>query len=242
MNQWYFHDAARGRVGPIDADQLRDAWRKREVQADTLAWRAGMAEWQPLSRMAAELGLDAIAPAPHLPPPLPPGVPPVHARPAAHAAPAPRKGMSGCVIALLVAVALAIPVLGILAAVAIPAYQDYTLRAKVAQGVAASQLLQVRIADFHAATGRCPENGDEGFEAPGAYAGDQVAEVRIGSVRKLPCEYEIRFASDAARIDGQTLRFEGMPDEGGGFEWTCTEGSLDARFRPRHCRAPLDGP
>ncbi|TQD47739.1 pilus assembly protein PilA [Lysobacter aestuarii] len=199
-----------------------------------------MAEWQPLSRLAAELGLDAIAPDPHLPTPVP-GVPPPPARPDTHAAGAPRKGMSGCVIALLVAAALAVPVLAILAAIALPAYQDYTLRAKVAQGIAANQPLQGRIGEFHAATGRCPENDDEGFQAPEAYAGAQVAEVRIGSVRKLPCEYEIRFASDAARIDGETLRFKGLPDEDGVFEWTCSEGSLDHRFRPRHCRASWDG-
>ena len=235
MIQWYYHDAARGRVGPIDAEQLREAWRRREVQQTTLAWREGMADWQPLARLSAELALDTVSPDTRQPPPLPPTAAPQTA-PLAPPPVAPRKGMSGCLIALIVGGALAIPVLGILAAIALPAYNDYTIRSKVAQGVASSGQLKTRIAEFQATEGRCPENGDPGFDEAGAYADAAVAEVRIGSLRKRPCAYEIHFGGAEARLEGKTLRFEGMPDETGLMTWDCSGGSLDRRYRPSICR------
>ncbi|KAB8188345.1 DUF4339 domain-containing protein, partial [Lysobacter maris] len=51
MTQWYYNDPARGQVGPLDGDRLREAWQRRELAADTLAWREGMSQWQPLSQL-----------------------------------------------------------------------------------------------------------------------------------------------------------------------------------------------
>ncbi len=240
MTQWYYHDTARGRVGPIDAAQLREAWRRREVQGATLAWREGMADWQPLERLSGELALDTVPPDARQPPPLPPAPP---AGPPPVSAPvAPRKGMSGCLIVLIVMGVVAIPVLGIIAAIALPAYNDYTIRARVAGGITETAHLKPLIAGFHAAEGRCPQNGDPGFDDPRAYANGVVAEVRIGSLRKRPCVYELHLADDDARIDGRTLRFEGMPDGMGNMDWTCDGGSLDRKYRPATCRNGHDAP
>ncbi|KWS06058.1 Type IV pilin PilA [Lysobacter capsici AZ78] len=95
MTNWYYHDPAQGRVGPIDADALRGHFREGRIQRDTLLWREGLREWQPLERLSAELGLDgdllSSTPRAPAPPPLPPGAndAPAYSAPAYSAAPGP---------------------------------------------------------------------------------------------------------------------------------------------------------
>lgn len=65
MTNWYYHDPSQGRVGPINEDAVREHFRAGRIQRDTLVWREGLREWQPLQRLENELGLGAT------PPPLP---------------------------------------------------------------------------------------------------------------------------------------------------------------------------
>ena len=59
MSEWYYADAQRERHGPVDADVIRSKFGQGEVTLETLAWREGMAQWQPLSAVADELQLLA---------------------------------------------------------------------------------------------------------------------------------------------------------------------------------------
>lgn len=54
-----------------------------------------------------------------------------------------------------------VAVIGVLAAVAIPAYQDYTVRATVSAAIAESAMLKVAMAEAYAAEGELPESADE---------------------------------------------------------------------------------
>ena len=57
MSQWYYADAQRERHGPVEADVVRDMFRRNELDLGSLVWREGMSQWQPLSAMAEELQL-----------------------------------------------------------------------------------------------------------------------------------------------------------------------------------------
>lgn len=74
MSDWYYHLPGQGRVGPLAADDVREAYRAGRIRRDTLAWRAGAREWQPLDRFSEDLSLDGLAvePAPEMLPPVPP--------------------------------------------------------------------------------------------------------------------------------------------------------------------------
>lgn len=76
MSDWYYHLPGQGRVGPLAADDVREAYRTGRIRRDTLAWRAGAREWQPLDRFSEDLSLDGLAveppPAPEMLPPVPP--------------------------------------------------------------------------------------------------------------------------------------------------------------------------
>ena len=45
MTDWYYHDPAEGRVGPLSAEDLLNRFRERRIQRDTLVWHLDLREW-----------------------------------------------------------------------------------------------------------------------------------------------------------------------------------------------------
>src|SRR4051812_14420661 len=60
MSNWYYVDATGQQVGPISADELRAAFQRGAAVPATLAWRDGLASWQPIADLAAELGIGVV--------------------------------------------------------------------------------------------------------------------------------------------------------------------------------------
>lgn len=58
MTQWYYADRQRRQIGPQPAEALAQRFRSGEIDAATLVWREGLASWQPLGSLRAELGLE----------------------------------------------------------------------------------------------------------------------------------------------------------------------------------------
>lgn len=133
MTDWYYHAPGQGRVGPLSADEMRARFRDRRITRDMLAWHDGLREWQPVDRLVEELGLTGIEQDLSRPPPVPPrpaaAVASHAARPSTHIEPPP-SNRTGCIIAAIAVGIGGLVMLAILAAIAIPAYQDYLKRAK----------------------------------------------------------------------------------------------------------------
>jgi type IV pilus assembly protein PilA len=133
MTDWYYHAPGQGRVGPLSADEMRARYRDRRITRDMLAWHDGLREWQPVERLIEELGLSGIEQDLSRPPPVPPrpaAATASHAaRPSTHIEPPP-SNRSGCIIAAVAVGIGGLVLLAILAAIALPAYQDYVKRAK----------------------------------------------------------------------------------------------------------------
>jgi type IV pilus assembly protein PilA len=174
------------------------------------------------------------------PPPLPPGTP--HA--AAGTVPAsPKTGMSGCAIAAIVVTVAGVIgafVIGTLAAIAVPAYQDYSVRARTHEALVFALTMQSRIDHERARTGACPGNVDVGFgrSAVVELGGDEGAakgshmRLSLGTADDGGCAFELRFHNIATGVDGRTLVFR-SGDDG----WACLEGTLEDRYRPTQCRS-----
>lgn len=249
MTDWFIHDAAEGRIGPLDTAAVRERYRQRRITRDTLVWHAGMREWQPLDRVSDVVGIDDVVPDPSLPPPLPPPssrATPVFAaapadRPAhvrARAAAPPSRRLSGCAIVAIVVAALSIPMLGILAAIAVPAYQDYTIRARVAGAVTQAIALQGPVLEARRAGRGCPGRGHPALT--GALpAGAQVTNLQVGALADGRCAYQVTLVNTHPKVDGQSLLFA-MPRDAVGA-WEC-QGSVEDRYLPPSCRAPTAQP
>lgn len=256
MGQWFYAEGNRQQRGPLTSEELIALYQSSRIALDTLVWRDGLAQWQPLRSVADEIGLviapppafDATPEAPFNPPPIvepvapsPPRVPGFDVPPRTPAPPPtytraaapPPKKTSGCLIIGLVVGAIVLVVFAILAAIAIPAYQDYVNRAKLANAVASLSPLKTQVAVFAQENGRCPVNGDEGFLSPTAYASEGVGAVRIGRFGEGKCGVEIEFAMPGKRaLDGKMLWFE---YDSVRQEWSCSS-DADSKYVPAQCR------
>lgn len=168
--------------------------------------------------------------------------PPMPGAPVSPGAAPPRRRMSGCAIVAIAGAAmavLAIPAIGILAAIALPAYQDYVTRSKVQVGYIRAQALETEIDRFREAQDRCPYGVDIGLDSRGI--------IELGGIRDgVPSQ---AFAGiESAEGGGCTLsmRFEGVGlpsgqnsllfERDGSGVWRCTGGTMANKARPPACR------
>ncbi len=179
---WFYADNQRQQQGPVADSWLNSAYQRGEVTANTLVWREGMPQWLPLSRVAAELGIVMNNPPPAMPQQQMPR-PPVAAK----------SGSSGCLIIGIILLVGLVVVGGILAAIAIPAYQDYVGRAKVVNARFQGNALKGDVAAFYTGQGRCPVNDDEGFNPPTSYSSTEIASINIGALDDGRCAIQILF-------------------------------------------------
>ena len=75
----------------------------------------------------------------------------------------------------LIELMIVVAIIGILAAIAIPAYQDYTIRAQVSEGLNLSAGAKAAVTEFFQDQGAFPANNVEaGIETPGNILGKYV--------------------------------------------------------------------
>jgi type IV pilus assembly protein PilA len=171
MSIWYYADHQNRQIGPVSAEAVRDALRLGEVSGASQVWREGMPQWVELQSVLGELGIAAGA----VPPPrriIMAGGRPVVVAP---------QSKTGMWIIMLVVVGFGgLMVLGILLAIAIPAYSDYSVRAKIAEALSSNSNIKTMVAEHWYTHQQCPSNGDEGFGDPASYATDMIETVEIG--------------------------------------------------------------
>ena len=135
----------------------------------------------------------------------------------------------------LIELMIVVAIIGILAAVAIPAYTDYTVRAKVSEGIGLAAAVKTSVSEYYQAIGNMPTSELAAGMAT-AISSQYVAGVDYagsGSVATITITYEL-LGGDAA--SGETILFVGT-GSGSGVEWSCdTGGTLDGKYRPANCR------
>ncbi|MFN3495358.1 MAG: DUF4339 domain-containing protein, partial [Hydrogenophaga sp.] len=62
MGQWFYAEGNRQQRGPLASDELIALYQSSRIAADTLVWRDGMPQWQPLREVADEIGLVLVPP------------------------------------------------------------------------------------------------------------------------------------------------------------------------------------
>lgn len=235
-DEWYYAEGNRLRQGPLSPENLVALYRSERIGLDTLVWREGMPQWRPLAEVADELGITSAPGAPALqPPPLPPA--PAIAATAPAAAPAvPRKELSGCAIAAIasfVAGTCLLFLIAMLAAIALPKYQEYVLRSQATSALAQMSANETAIAGFHSREGRCPVNSDAGFGTPESYAGNRLGALRIGRFDNGHCGMEGLLAVPGKpELDGKAIWLD--YDEAAG-SWRCSS-EIEDRYLPSACR------
>ncbi|KQY54862.1 GYF domain-containing protein [Lysobacter sp. Root494] len=252
MIDWYYHDPGEGRIGPLSAEELRKRFQDRRIQRDTLVWHHGLREWQPLERMAPDIGLETLQIDTTRPPPLPANTPapapiPTHASittPRSKYSRAPlrdKRTLPTTAIVLIVAGVLGIPALLVLGSMTLSGYRDYAQRATRLGSMdgLANGLKQVA-GDYALRTGRCLRNDDPRVvNLRNEIRQRFSADVRFATIDG-GCAFEVainaRKPGGGTPLDGRTLRYEGYRD-GNEFAWECSGGTLAEEDRPHECRS-----
>ena len=145
-----------------------------------------------------------------------------------------RKQQGFTLIELMIVVAI----IGILAAIAIPAYQDYTIRAQVSEGLNLAAGAKAAVTEYYQDQGAFPStNAMAGIEAAGNIKGKYVKTVAVGANGVLTVTYSKAAPQAAnANIDGKTLLMT-PTDNAGSVSWVCDGGAgLLDKWLPAACR------
>ncbi len=135
----------------------------------------------------------------------------------------------------LIELMIVVAIIGILAAIAIPAYQDYTIRAQVSEGLNLSGGAKAAVTEYYQDRGSLPgDNAEAGLAAATAIVGKYVDQVEV-----TDGVIAVQYGNDAhAVIDGQHLELTPDTTNAGSVAWDCaTAGTeIENKHLPAACR------
>jgi type IV pilus assembly protein PilA len=137
----------------------------------------------------------------------------------------------------LIELMIVVAIIGILAAIALPAYQDYTVRSKVTDGLNLSAAAKLAVAETYASNGAWPTtNALAGVAAANTITSKYTTSVTIGNNGVVSVLFSGNMGGNPT-MNGQTVTLT-PTDNGGSVSWVCAIGGDATRYKymPGECR------
>ena len=134
----------------------------------------------------------------------------------------------------LIELMIVIAIVGILAAVALPAYQDYTVRARMSEPLAVLGEARHSVSEYYATMGKLPASADKAGMRTGV-ASDITSSIGLNSSNG---NLTITLTNENSLGDagGKTVVMSVTDSSGGQLKYKCKPGTIAAKFLPASCR------
>jgi type IV pilus assembly protein PilA len=126
----------------------------------------------------------------------------------------------------LIELMIVVAIIGILAAVALPAYQDYTVRAKTSEVILAASGMKTSIAEWFQTKSQMPTAASMVSDTSSKY----VASVTWDGTSKI-----IAMAKGEPKIAGSTVTLTATTLTNGQVNWVCG-GTINSKYLPASCK------
>lgn len=142
-----------------------------------------------------------------------------------------KKNMQGFT---LIELMIVIAIIAILLAIAIPAYQDYQVRARVSEGLNVAAAAKLAVAETFSSTNTIPDsNGGAGLPAATSINGNNVTQVEVVAT---PSSGTLEITYSGLPFTQHLLLVPTAVASNGSIKWDCNDNGIPSKYLPSQCR------